>query len=133
MAKKLATKKESVTLKARKKAKVTSSKKIASIRKPSKPYTKGELISCLTDITELPKKKVVEVLETFQAVMHAHAKAGCAFSLPGQFKLTVVKKSATKARKGVNPFTGESIVFKAKPTRKVVKLKVLKKLKAAAV
>jgi nucleoid DNA-binding protein len=127
MAKKLA-KKKSVTPKARKKAKVTSSKKISSI---SKPYTKTELIGCLVKYTELPKKKVVEVLETLQAVMHAHAKSGCAFSLPGQFKVTVVKKPATKARKGINPFTGEATTFKAKPARKVIKIKPLKKLKAA--
>jgi len=43
----------------------------------------------------------------------------------------VVKKSATKARKGINPFTGEPTTFKAKPARKVVKIKPLKKLKAA--
>jgi nucleoid DNA-binding protein len=127
MAKKLA-KKKSVTPKARKKAKVTSSKKIASI---NKSYTKTELIGCIVKHTELPKKKVVEVLETLQAVMHAHAKSGCPFSLPGQFKLTVVKKPATKARKGVNPFTGEPTTFKAKPARKIIKIKPLKKLKAA--
>jgi nucleoid DNA-binding protein len=127
MAKKLA-KKKSVTTKARKKAKVTSSKKIASI---NKSFTKTDLLNCIVKHTELPKKKVVEVLETVQAVMHAHAKSGYPFSLPGQFKVTVVKKPATKQRKGVNPFTGEATIFKAKPARKVLKIKPLKKLKEA--
>lgn len=127
MAKKLA-KKKSVTTKARKKAKVTSLKKIPSI---SKTYTKTELLQRLADSTELPKKKIVEVVEALQAVMYGHVKAGHSFSLPGVFKVTVVKKPATKARKGVNPFTGEPTTFKAKPARRVVKMKALKKLKSA--
>ena len=128
MAKKLA-KKKSVTTKARKKAKVTSLKKSPSI---SKSYTKTELLQRLADSVELPKKKVVEVIETLQAIMYGHAKAGHAFSLPGVFKITVIKKAATKARKGINPFTKEPTTFKAKPARKVIKIKPLKKLKAAA-
>ena len=128
MAKKLA-KKKSVATKARKKAKViSSSKKIPAI---NKSYTKTELINCVVKATELPKKKAVEIFDTLQAIMHAHVKAGHAFSLPGVFKVTVVKKPATKQRKGVNPFTGEPTIFKAKPARKVVKIKPLKKLKVA--
>ena len=127
MAKKLAKKKS--PSKARKKAKVTtSSKKLAAVKKS---FTKTELLQCLVESTELPKKKVAEVLETLQMIMHAHVKAGCAFAHPGMYKITVVKKSATKARKGINPFTGEPTTFKAKPARKVVKIKPLKKLKAA--
>jgi DNA-binding protein HU-beta len=127
MAKKLAKKKS--PSKARKKAKVTtSSKKLAAVKKS---FTKTELLQCLVDSTELPKKKIAEVLETLQAIMHAHVRAGCAFAHPGMYKITVVKKPATKARKGINPFTGEPTTFKAKPARKVVKIKPLKKLKAA--
>jgi nucleoid DNA-binding protein len=44
-------------------------------------------------------------------------------------KIEVKKKPATKARKGINPFTGEATVFKAKPARKVVKIRPLKKMK----
>jgi nucleoid DNA-binding protein len=127
MAKKLA-KKKPVSSKAPKKAKITSSKKIPVIKKS---FTKTELLKHLVDSTELPKKKVVEVLETLQSVIFAHAKSACAFALPGVLKLTVVKKAATKQRKGINPFNGEPTVFKAKPARKVVKIKALKKLKAA--
>lgn len=128
MAKKLAKKKSLVT-KARKKAKVTSSsKRLAAVKKS---FTKTELLQCLGENTELPKKKIAEVLETLQSIMHAHVKSGCAFAHPGMYKITVVKKPATKARKGINPFTGEPTTFKAKPARKVVKIKPLKKLKAA--
>jgi nucleoid DNA-binding protein len=51
------------------------------------------------------------------------------FTVPGLMKITVQKKPATKARKGTNPFTGEAMMFKAKPARKVVKVRALKKLK----
>ncbi|MES2142642.1 MAG: HU family DNA-binding protein [Pseudomonadota bacterium] len=128
MAKKLA-KPKPVTTKARKKAKVTPLKKTPSI---SKPYTKTELLQRLADSVELPKKKVVEVIETLQAIMYGHAKAGHAFSLPGVLKITVIRKAATKARKGINPFTKEPTTFKAKPARRMIKIKALKKLKAAA-
>ena len=128
MAKKLA-KKKSPPTKARKKSKIASGgKKISTVKKS---FTKTELLQCLVESTELPKKKIAEVLETLQAIMHAHVRAGCAFAHPGMYKITVVKKPATKARKGINPFTGEATTFKAKPARKVVKIKPLKKLKAA--
>jgi len=51
------------------------------------------------------------------------------FSIPGLLKLRVVKKPARKARKGVNPFTGEEMMFKAKPASKAVKATTLKALK----
>lgn len=49
--------------------------------------------------------------------------------MPGLLKIKVVKKPATKARKGINPFNGEETVFKAKPAHKVVKVLPLKGLK----
>ena len=51
------------------------------------------------------------------------------FSLPGLVKLKRVVKPATKARMGINPFTKEEMMFKAKPARKVVKAQPLKALK----
>ena len=51
------------------------------------------------------------------------------FTVPGLLKMRVVKKPARKARKGVNPFTGEEMMFKAKPATKVVKVTALKGLK----
>jgi hypothetical protein len=44
-------------------------------------------------------------------------------------KLVVQRKPATKARRGINPFTGEETIFKAKPARNVVKIRPLKNLK----
>ena len=51
------------------------------------------------------------------------------FNVPGMMKIKVVRKPATKARKGINPFTGEETMFKAKPARNVVKIRPLKNLK----
>ena len=51
------------------------------------------------------------------------------FAIPGLVKLKVARKPATKARKGVNPFTGEEMMFKAKPASKKVKAMALKNLK----
>ena len=44
-------------------------------------------------------------------------------------KIKVVRKAATKARRGINPFTKEEMMFKAKPARNVVKVLALKGLK----
>ncbi len=54
------------------------------------------------------------------------------FTLPGLMKITTVKKPARKARKGINPFTGEETMFKAKPASIAVKVRPLKKLKEFA-
>ncbi|MEE9418670.1 MAG: HU family DNA-binding protein [Desulfatiglandaceae bacterium] len=51
------------------------------------------------------------------------------FTLPGLMKIEVKRKPATKARKGINPFTDEETVFKAKPARNVVKIRPLKQMK----
>ena len=51
------------------------------------------------------------------------------FNVPGLMKVKVVRKPATKARKGINPFTKEETIFKAKPARNVVKIQPLKALK----
>ena len=51
------------------------------------------------------------------------------FVIPGLLKLKVVRKPATKARPGINPFTKEPMTVKAKPARNVVKAVPLKSLK----
>jgi len=53
------------------------------------------------------------------------------FVVPGLVRMVVVKKPATKERKGINPFTKEATIFKAKPARKVVKGRPVKAAKDA--
>merc|ERR1712072_1599368 len=60
--------------------------------------------------------------------MKAVKKSG-SFKLAGMLNLKLKDKPATKARKGINPFTKEPCVFKAKPASKTVKCFAMKKLK----
>jgi len=98
------------------------------------PLTKGGIIKAIMDMTDLAKKDVAAVLDSVNTLIELHVKSRGPgkFVMPGVFKITVVKKPARPARKGINPFTGEEVMFKAKPAHKVVKIKALKKLKEQA-
>lgn len=95
------------------------------------PMSKSTMVKAITDVTCLAKKDVVAVLDCLGLVIEKHVKVGGPgkFVLPGMIKISVVKKPARPARKGINPFTGEETTFKAKPAYKAVKIKALKKLK----
>lgn len=97
-----------------------------------KSFTKTEILADISESVGISRKEVDSVLLRLQEIIGGHVKEALAFSIPGLFKIHVVNKPATKARKGTNPFTGEPTVFKAKPAHKVVKIKPLKKLKALA-
>ena len=109
-------------------------KKVKKITVGDKPMTKTEIVKTISEHTEMTKKDVVSVLDTLSEIMLKHiAKKGPGmFTYPGLFKLAVVKKPAVKARKGINPFTGEETTFKAKPASRNVKIRALKQLKDAA-
>jgi nucleoid DNA-binding protein len=96
-----------------------------------KSPTKSEILSHIADETGISRKQVDAVLVSLQGMIGKTLKSRNAglFSLPGLMKIKVVKKPATKARKGINPFTGEETTFKAKPARKAVKIMPLKGLK----
>ena len=115
------------------KTKPKSSKKSTSVKTTAikERYSKSEILTHIADQTELPKKQVKAVFDELELLIHRHLKkeATGEFVLPGLLKLVVQKKPAKKARKGINPFTGEEMMFKAKPARKVVKIRALKKLK----
>lgn len=98
------------------------------------PYTKSQLLSAIAEDTGLSKKEVTAVLESMSAIIEQHVKkrGPGQFTLPGLLKVKTQRKPATKARKGINPFTGEETVFKAKPARTVVKVQPLKALKDMA-
>lgn len=106
--------------------------KVPKLSIPKAPYKKSEFFSVLAEQTGLAKKEAQKVIETLQTITKLHlVKNGPGqFTLPGMFKITTMTKPATKARKGKNPFTGEDMVFKAKPAKRVVKVRVLKKFKA---
>jgi DNA-binding protein HU-beta len=77
------------------------------------------------------KRQVKSVVEALVTVGHKELKKAGVFLVPGFAKFVVVKKPATKARKGINPFTKEPTVFKAKPARKVVRARPVKAVKDA--
>ena len=97
----------------------------------AKAMTKSEIVSGIADATGLAKKDVNSVFEAMAAqIKKSLGRSGPgAYTVPALMKLVVVRKPATKARKGVNPFTGEETMFKAKPARNVVKIRPLKSLK----
>jgi len=96
-----------------------------------KPPTKTEIYSNIAESTGLSKKDVGAVFDALNdEIAKAVGKKGPqTFTLPGLCKIVVQHKPATPAREGVNPFTGEQTMFKAKPARNVVKVRPLKKLK----
>lgn len=120
--------------------KATAKKKTAS-RTPVKrvptikePMTKSAIMGAIAEETELTKKQVTAVFDSLGTVINGHIKKGGAgvCTIPGLLKIKTVRKPATRARKGVNPFTGEEMMFKAKPARNVVKVLPLKNLKEMA-
>ena len=101
-------------------------------KKPAaKPPTKGEIMRYISDDTGLTRKDVNAVFDSLQTMIKKNLgrRGSGAFSVPGLMKIKVVRKPATKARPGINPFTGEETMFKAKPARNVVKVTALKGLK----
>ena len=127
-ASKKSTVKKKTPVKAKAKATPVKKKKATAVKDP---MTKTQLLTELAENTELSKKEVSAVLEELANIIDRHVtKRGAGqFTLPGMLKVKVVRKPATKARKGINPFTGEETVFKAKPARNVVKILPLKKMK----
>lgn len=101
--------------------------------KAEKPRSKAEVYSLISEHTGVTKKEVGYVFDAMGEIIKKDlSKTGPGeFKVPGMMKITVQRKPATKARKGINPFTGEPTVFKAKPARNVVKVRPLKGLKEA--
>ena len=120
------------------KAKKAPAKKKATAKAPAKKltaiserYTKSQIVTEIATKTDLSKNQVDAVLNELGDLIERHIKKrACGeFVLPGMFKVITQKKPATKARKGINPFTGEEMMFKAKPASTTVKVRALKKLK----
>jgi DNA-binding protein HU-beta len=92
--------------------------------------TKSEVLQHISKDTGLSRKQVSGVFDSLGGVIKKSLRGNGLFTIPGLMKLKVVKKPATKAREGVNPFTGEKMTFKAKPASKKVRVLPLKSLKA---
>ena len=117
--------------KATAKAKAAAPKKAPAMKDK---LTKAQMMSTIADSTGLSKVQVNSVMDELELLIdRSIRKRGIGeFTIPGLMKITTVKKPAKKARKGVNPFTGEEQMFKAKPASIQVKVRPLKKLKEFA-
>merc|ERR1711941_158268 len=77
--------------------------------------------SSVAEKVGLKGKQVKAVMESFVAVAAQELKTNGKFKFAGALNLKLKKKPATPAKKGVNPFTKEPCVFKAKPASKTVR------------
>jgi len=120
-------------------AKKASAKKAApAAKKAGAPvkdrYSKSQIVNEIATDTGLGKKQVNDVLESLTSVIERHvsARACGEFVLPGLLKVTTRKVPARKAKMGVNPFTKEPMMIKARPASVKVTVRALKKLKEMA-
>ena len=100
----------------------------------AKSATKSQILSTIAESVGLSRKQVAATLEALTGLIKqgVSKKGPGLFVLPGLMKITVINKPATKARKGINPFTKQEQMFKAKPARRVIKVRPLKALKDMA-
>ena len=99
----------------------------------NKPSTKSEVYAYISERTDLKKKQVSAVFDALTELISRDLKRGPGvFNVPGLMKIKMVHKPAVPERKGINPFTGEETMFKAKPATTAVKIRPLKKMKEFA-
>jgi len=90
---------------------------------------KTELVAAIANQSGLEKKQVTAVLDALNDIIYKELKAQHEIVIPGLLKLATVTKPAAPAREGINPFTKEKTMFKARPERKVIKARPAKALK----
>jgi nucleoid DNA-binding protein len=92
--------------------------------------SKGQFVTAVAEKSGLTKKQANAALEAINAVVTRELgkKGPGEVVLPGLLKLSLVIKPATRQHEGINPFTKEPMTYKAKPARKVVKIRALKVL-----
>merc|ERR1740115_199756 len=91
--------------------------------------TQTGALQSVAETTGLKTKEVKGVVDALIGVAVAQVKKTGSFKLAGMLNMKLKNKPAMKARKGVNPFTKEPCVFKAKPASKTVRCLAMKKLK----
>ena len=96
-----------------------------------KPRSTAQVFAKLAEVGGLTRKQVGAVFDGLTSLIRKDLGRHCpgVFTIPGLMKIKVARKPATKSRKGINSFTGEEMMFKAKPARNVVKIEALKYLK----
>jgi nucleoid DNA-binding protein len=102
-----------------------------AIETAQKPMNKTEIYAALGDATGLTKQQVGGLFEELSKLIGKNLgnDGPGAFAIPGLLNIKVVRKPATEEREGINPFTKEQMIIKAKPAKNVVKVTALKGLK----
>lgn len=103
-----------------------------AVKATTTKQTKTQIITAISDATELPKKDVAAVFAQLGMMIESHMKkrGSGEFTIPDTgVKIRRVKKPARKARMGRNPATGEAMKIAAKPASTVVRVSALKALK----
>merc|ERR1719326_831307 len=91
--------------------------------------TSAGAYASVVETTGLKPKDVKGAVEGLLAVAADQLKKNGSFKVAGVLNLKLKSKPAQPARKGVNPFTKEPCVFKARPASKTVKGYPMKKFK----
>ena len=100
----------------------------------AKVLTKSEILAGLAETTGLSRKDVASVFDALSDLIKKSVgkKGPGMFVIPGLMRIMVIQKPATKAHMGINPFTKQEQMFKAKPARKIIKVRPLKALREMA-
>ena len=100
---------------------------------PGKRITKSEFVAEVAKKSGLEKKQAVAALNALSEVVvrQLSSRGPGEVIIPGLIKLVTVKKPAVPERPGINPFTKQPTVFKAKPASKTVRGRPVKALKDA--
>merc|ERR1712110_1178000 len=104
-------------------------KAMKAMKAASGAMTASQAYGSLAETTGLKSKDVKAVIEGIVTIAADQLKKSGFFKLAGALNLKLKKKPARPARKGINPFTKEPCVFKAKPASKTVRALPMKKLK----
>lgn len=114
--------------------KVAAAKPVSAVKPIKETFNKTSLAAHLAATSGVDVKAVRSVMAALESTMLAsvHKKGAGEFTLPGIVRVAVQQVPAKKARKGIDPFTKEERVFKAKPASVKLKARFFKKLKDAA-
>jgi nucleoid DNA-binding protein len=113
------------------KKRTTKTRRKTSSTTETKPRTKSQIFGEIADETGLARREVADVFEVMAKLIKKDLgrRGPGMFTVPGLMKIVKVHKPRRAARKGINPFTGEEAMFKAKPAHNVIKVRPLKNLK----
>jgi nucleoid DNA-binding protein len=111
--------------------KKAATKKKTVAKAAQKPPTKTEILAHIANEAGLTKKQAGDALDALHGLIKKNIgrRGPGEFTVPGLLKIRKVTRPATKSRRGVNPFTGEEMLIKAKPARKAIRVTPLKALK----